>query len=106
MPAISIIINTELISLFKACIIDAITIAEGPVIPEIIGTFVPKSPATRHKIMAPHTPALAPNPVATPKARACGSAIIAALIPPKISPIKILNLNFIVFVFIMASILS
>ena len=69
-PAISIIIITEFISLFKACITDAITIAEGPVIPEIIGTFVPKIPAMKQRIIAPQIPALAPKPVATPKASA------------------------------------
>lgn len=74
---------------------EAITIAEGPVIPEIIGTLVPSIPATRHNIIAPHMPALAPNPVATPNASACGSAIIAALTPPKISPISTLSFNFI-----------
>ena len=48
-----------------------------------MGTFVPRIPATKDNIIAPHNPALAPNPVATPKARACGSVIIAAFNPLK-----------------------
>ena len=75
---------------------DATTIATGPVTPDIIGTLVPKIPAIKHKIIAPQIPALAPKPVATPKARACGSVIIEALSPPNISPVKIWNFSFIV----------
>ena len=76
---------------FSACITDAITIATGPVTPEIIGTLVPNSPATKQRIIAPQMPALAPKPVATPNARACGNVIIAAFKPPKISPENICN---------------
>ena len=88
-PAIAIIKITELMSIPRECIIEAVTIATGPVIPEIIGVFTPRIPATKQRIIAPHKPAPAPNPVATPKASACGNAIIAEFIPPKTSPAKI-----------------
>ena len=52
---------------------------------------MPNIPATKHKIIAPQIPALAPNPVATPKAKACGSVITAAFKPPKTSPENICN---------------
>ena len=61
---------TDEISAFKAAIIEAITIVTGPVIPDTRGTLLPRRPAIKHSIIAPHTPALAPNPVATPKASA------------------------------------
>ena len=76
--------------------IEAITIVTGPVIPETSGTLAPIIPAIKHKITAPHTPADAPNPVATPNARACGSATIAELREPKISPANIFNLVLII----------
>ena len=57
-------------SFFSASIIDATTIATGPVVPETIGTLGPSKPATKQRITAPHIPAPAPNPVATPKANA------------------------------------
>ena len=94
-PAINITRITEEISLFRACITDAITIADGPVIPEIIGILVPIIATIKLNIIAPHKPAPAPIPVATPNANACGSAIIAAFTPPKVSPINIFNLFFI-----------
>lgn len=75
--------------------------AEGPVIPDIIGTLVPKIPATRQSIIAPQMPAPAPKPVATPNANACGSAIIAEFIPPNKSPVKIFSLNLILSLIIM-----
>ena len=86
---------TEPMSLFKACITEATTIATGPVTPDIIGTLVPNTPAIKQRIIAPHIPALAPNPVATPKARACGSVIIAAFNPPNISPVTTFSLDLI-----------
>ena len=93
-PAIIITSITDEISKFRAAIIEAMTIVTGPVIPEINGTLPPIIPAKKHKMIAPQTPALAPNPVATPKANACGSATIAEFKPPKISPTKIFNLDF------------
>ena len=38
--------------------------------------------------MAPHRPASAPAPDATPKAKASGKEIMAVVTPPKISPLK------------------
>lgn len=93
-PAPKIINITDEISWFRECIIEAITIATGPVIPDIIGTFEPNIPEIKHNIIAPQMPAPAPNPVATPKASACGRAITAELIPPNKSPKKIFNLVF------------
>ena len=69
-PAIRITRMVDAISALRACIIDAITIVTGPVIPDTRGTFPPISPAIKQSIIAPHTPADAPNPVATPKAKA------------------------------------
>ena len=54
--------------------------------PETKGKLLPKIPAIKDKIIAPHNPAEAPKPEATPKARACGNAIIVAIIAPNISP--------------------
>ena len=93
-PAINITNITDDVSAFKACIIDAITIVTGPVIPETSGTLAPIRPAIKHNIIAPHKPALAPKPVATPNANACGNAIIAAFIPPNISPAIICDFVF------------
>lgn len=61
----------------------AVIIDTGPVGPEINGKLQPKIPAMRDKIIALHIPALAPSPDATPKANACGNAIILAIIAPK-----------------------
>lgn len=92
-PAIIITKITEEISALSAAIIDAITMVTGPVIPDTNGTFPPNNPAIQHKIIAPQIPALAPKPVATPKANACGRATIAEFKPPKISPVRIFNFD-------------
>ena len=63
--------------------------------PEIIGSLEPKIPAKKHNIIAPQIPALAPIPVATPKARACGKATIAETTPPWTSPFSIFKYFFI-----------
>ncbi len=68
--------------------IDAKIIAIGAVGPDIIGSLQPINPTINDKIIAPQIPAEAPKPEATPKANACGSAIIPAIIAPKISPFK------------------
>ena len=84
---------TACISWLREAATDAITIVIGPVGPDIIGILEPRSPATKHRIIAPQMPAPAPNPVATPNARACGRATIAEFSPPNISPVKICNLD-------------
>ena len=63
--------------------------------PETSGIFPPIRPAIIHKIIAPQTPALAPKPVATPNASACGSATIAEFKLPKKSPARIFKRVFI-----------
>lgn len=45
--------------------------------------------------MAPYRPALGPSPELTPKASAKGRATIPAVIPPKRSPLKFVNNDFI-----------
>ncbi len=60
--------------------------AVGPVGPEIMGTFIPKSPLNKHKNIAPYKPDNAPAPVIVPKASACGSAMVAPINPPIKSP--------------------
>jgi hypothetical protein len=42
--------------------------------------------------IAPYNPALGPNPELTPKARAKGRATMPAVIPPNKSPLKCLNM--------------
>ena len=71
---------------------EAKIIAIGAVGPDIMACLQPIKPTINDKIIAPQIPAEAPNPEATPKAKACGSAIIPAIIAPKISPFK--NSNF------------
>lgn len=92
-PAIAIIARMDVMFAFRACMIDAITIVTGPVIPDIKGDFPPNRAAVRQRIIVPHNPARAPKPVATPNARACGRAIIAELSPPNISPKKCFSLT-------------
>ena len=58
----------------------------GPVGSDISVGVPPKSDATRPMITAPQSPAAAPAPEATPKARAIGNATTAAVTPPKTSP--------------------
>ena len=58
----------------------------GPVGSEISVGVPPKREATRPMITAPHKPAAAPAPEATPKASAMGRATTAAVNPPKRSP--------------------
>ena len=72
--------------------ITAVTIATGPVGPDINGKLQPKIPAINERIIAPQIPAEAPMPEATPNANACGNAIILAIIAPNISPFKVVNL--------------
>ena len=61
-------------------------IAIGAVGPDMIGTLLPAIPTMNERIIAPQIPAEAPKPEATPNARACGNAIIPAIIAPKTSP--------------------
>ena len=93
------IIHEEVTNLDELTKDGIVIIATGPVGPEINGKLQPKIPAINDKIIAPHIPAAAPMPDATPKANACGKAIILAMIAPKISPFKVLNLFFIVLMF-------
>ncbi len=59
----------------------------GPVGSEISVGVPPNRAAKKPTKTAPHKPALAPAPEATPKARAIGKAIMAAVTPPNISPL-------------------
>ena len=70
---------------------DAKIIAIGAVGPDTTGCLHPIIPTINDKIIAPQIPAEAPNPDATPKAKACGNAIIPAIIAPKVSPLTKLN---------------
>ena len=84
----------DFISLFIDKIIVAIMIELGPVGPDTIGIFPPNMPVNKDSIIAPQSPAEAPSPEATPKASACGKAIIEAVIAPKKSPFRfVLNLS-------------
>ena len=74
--------------------IAAITIAVGPVGPETKGNLPLKMPEVRERIIAPQIPAGAPIPDATPNAKACGKAMIDAMIPPNKSPLKIEHFSF------------
>ena len=87
-------VTAACILLFKASIIEATTIATGPVVPDITGMRGPSRPAAKHSIIAPHKPAPAPKPVATPNASACGRVIIAELIAPNVSPTTIFDFIF------------
>lgn len=55
-------------------------------------TFVgvqPNRVAQKPKAIAPYKPAIGPTPEATPNAKASGSAITAAVTPPKRSPLRV-----------------
>ena len=68
---------------------EAITTEHGPVGPEMRRDLVLKiPPLIKQRIIAPKTPALAPSPVATPNANACGNATMLEIMPPNISPFK------------------
>ncbi len=71
----------------------AVTIATGPVGPEINGKLHPRTPAINDSIIAPQIPAPAPKPDATPNAKACGNAIILAIIAPNKSPFILTNFS-------------
>ena len=58
---------------------------------EIRAGVPPKTAAKKPIIIAPHNPAEAPAPEATPKVKAIGRAITTAVIPPKISPFTFLK---------------
>ena len=84
----------DLKSPFNDRTIVATIIALGPVGPDTIGILEPKIPVNNDNIIAPKSPAQAPNTEATPKAKACGKAIIEAVIAPNKSPFKCcLNLS-------------
>ena len=68
-----------------------ITTVIGPVGSEIKVGVPPNNAAKKPTKIAPHSPAEAPAPEATPKVRAIGRAITAAVIPPKISPLTFLK---------------
>jgi hypothetical protein len=53
----------------------------------------PNNAAKNPTIIAPYKPGKGPNPEATPKAKARGSATIAAVKPPKKSPRMLFKLN-------------
>ena len=69
-----------------------ITTVIGPVGSEINVGVPPNRAAKRPTNTAPQRPAVAPAPLATPKARAIGKAITAAVTPPKRSPRRFLVL--------------
>ncbi len=62
------------------------TIAMGPVGPELWDRVPPKNAAKNPTAMAPYRPTKAPNPDATPKARATGRPTTVEVKPPKTSP--------------------
>ena len=69
-----------------------ITTVIGPVGSEISVGVPPNRAAKRPTSTAPQRPAVAPAPLATPKARAIGRAITAAVRPPNRSPRRLLAL--------------
>ncbi len=70
----------------RLAITAVITTVIGPVGSEIRVGVPPKRAAKKPTKIAPHKPAEAPAPEATPNVSAIGKAITAAVIPPKISP--------------------
>ena len=67
----------------------AMAIVMGPVGPDIWVRVPPNTAANNPTPIAPYKPAAAPSPVATPNARATGSATTADVTPPKRSPRKV-----------------
>ena len=61
----------------------------GPVGSDISAGDPPNKAANRPTRIAPYKPASAPAPDATPNASAMGSAMIAAVTPPKRSPLTL-----------------
>jgi hypothetical protein len=75
----------------REAITEVITTVIGPVGSDIKVAVPPNSAAKKPIKIAPHNPADAPAPEATPKVKAIGKAITAAVTPPKISPFTFLK---------------
>jgi hypothetical protein len=65
----------------------------GPVGSEIRLDDPPNKAAKKPTIIAPQSPASAPAPDATPKARAKGKEMIAVVTPPNRSPFRLVSLK-------------
>ena len=76
----------------KLKITEVNTTVIGPVGSEIKVGVPPKRDAPKPMITAPHSPGAGSPVAATPKARAIGRAITAAVTPPKASPRRLLVL--------------
>ena len=65
----------------------------GPVGSEIKLLEPPNNAAYRPTMIAPHKPASAPAPEATPNANAKGSEMMAVVTPPNISPLRLISVK-------------